>query len=1045
MIGKSISQYEILGKLGEGGMGEVYLAQDTKLNRRVALKFLPEEYASDESFKTRFKREAQAAAALNHPNIITIHEVAEYENRPFIAMEYVEGKPLKDLTAQKDLSISRVIDLTMQICAGLAKAHQTGIVHRDIKPQNILIDKDSRVRILDFGLAKLKPDVMLTRTGSTLGTVAYMSPEQAQGEDVDHRSDIFSFGVLAYELITGQLPFKGEHETAMVYSIVNETPEPLARYKSDVPDELQRIVDKALRKDPSTRYQSAADVAADLKELQKESTTHATLATRSVYQPHPRKRSKPVLVAAAIVIAGLILIAGYFLISRIPTPVVPGAEMAARSGWKNSIAVLPFRDFSPEKDHEYFCDGMTDAIIGKLSGLNDLKVISMSSVMRFRGQDRDIKEIGRELGVAAVLEGAIQKEDSRIRLSAQLINVMDGAHLWSETYDRELESVFTIQDEISQAIVNVLKIRLLGEDRTAFVKRHTDNLEAYNAYTQGRFLWNKRTEEHILKSMEYFKRAIELDPDYALAYAGLADAYSVLPSNVGTPVEEVLPQAREAAEKALKLDDKLAEAHASLGLIIGMGEERDNAEKEFLRAIELNPGYAYAHYWYSTWLGSMGRTEEEMREVEIASELDPLSVVILTNLGCKKLAEDSLKAEELIGRAIEIEPSRMSTYNAYGQCLRDLGRHEKALSVYARALEAAPSHVHTHNSFAYTYDEMGDFEKAMEHANKYVELAPDEANPYDSRGEIYAHNGKLDEAIADFEKALEIDPKFAPSSQRLMLAYLFKREYAKAEGLLGKSMSSDNPYDRAGARTALAFIPMLQGKFNRALAVLDEGIAADRSELERGWHDAHKHSIKLYIYLAREEYDQLLIELDIIREIQEEFQPQDLAKLRDAYAIIRAAQGRTAEAEELLRGLRADIDETDEYRMGEYWRTWGIVELIKGNPDAAVRYLNRGLWEGSKPLFEARYFLGQAYLEAGQPNEAAEVLKKALSRYDERQASIPIWSVKAHYYLGMAYEQSNRAEKAIEQYQEFLEYWKDADAGIPEVEDAKQRLKKLGV
>jgi tetratricopeptide (TPR) repeat protein/predicted Ser/Thr protein kinase len=1043
MIGKNIGHYKVVQKLGEGGMGEVFLAEDTKLNRQVALKFLPSQYALEENFKARFKREARAAAALNHPNIITIHEVSEHRGRPFIAMEYVEGESLKDLIAEKDLSFGKVIDIAGQICAGLAAAHKSGIIHRDIKPQNILMGKEGRVRILDFGLAKLERDAMLTRTGSTVGTVAYMSPEQVKGEEVDHRSDIFSFGVVLYELITTQTPFRGEHEAAVMHSILSDTPEPLARYKADVPEELQRIADKALRKDAGTRYQSAADLGADLKELRKEATTQATLSTKSVYRPVLRRRSRSILVAALVVV--VVVAAGYFLIERIPVQAPPGGEMLPEVGWRSSIAVLPFRDFSPNQDQLYFCDGMTDALIGKLSGLQDLKVISMSSVMRFRDPERDIKEIGRELGVAAVLEGSIQKEDSRIRLSAQLINVADGAHLWSQTYDREVNSVFAIQDEISRAIVDVLKIRLLGDDRTAFVKRHTDNLEAYNAYTQGRFLWNKRTEEHILKSIEYFEKAIELDPDYALAYVGLADAYAVLPSNVGTPVEEVLPKAREAVKKALELDDELAEAHASLGLISGMGEERENAEKEFLRAIELNPGYAYAHYWYSTWLGSMGRTEAEMREVEIASELDPLSVVILTNLGCKKLARDSLKAEELIERAIEIEPSRMSTYAAYGRCLRDLGWYEKALAVYARALEAAPTHVETYNSLAYTYDAMGDFEKAIEHANKFIELAPDEANPYDSRGEIYAHAGRLDEAIADFEKALEIDPEFAPSSQRLILSYLFKREYGKAESLIKKALSIDEPYHRAAARTALAFIPMLQGKFNRALAVLDEGIAADRSELDRGWYDANKHGVKLYVYLAREEYDQLLTELDIIRGIQEEFQPEDLAKLRDAYAIIRAAQGRIAEAEELLRGWRADIDETDEGQMGLYWRTLGIVELIKGNPDAAVRYLNRGLWDGTKPLFEARYFLGQAYLEAGQPNEAAEILEKALSRYDERHASLPIWSVKAHYFLGMAYEQSNRTDKAIEQYEEFLEYWKDADPGISEVEDARVRLGKLKI
>jgi len=433
MIGKTILHYKVVRKLGEGGMGEVYLAEDTKLDRQVALKFLSEQFASDQNFKVRFKREAQAAAALNHPNIITIHEVAEYEDRPFIAMEFVEGESLKELTARKDLSVQKVIDLGIQISQGLAKAHQAGIIHRDVKPQNILIDKDGRARICDFGLAKLRREVMLTRTGTTVGTVAYMSPEQGQGKEVDQRSDIFSLGVVLYEMITGQLPFKGEHEAAIVYSIVNETPEPLARYKANVPEGLERVVKKILRKDRDTRYQSAADITADLKELQRQSTTAATLSSKSALGVRKEKRSWAVPVVGVILLAAVVVIALLMLYSRTDVPTPPGAEMAARTGWKNSIAVLPFRDFSPGKDQEYFCDGMTDAIIGKLSGLEDLKIISMSSVMRYKAPEQDIREIGRELGVATILEGSIQQEENRIRLSAQLVSVADGSHLWSQT------------------------------------------------------------------------------------------------------------------------------------------------------------------------------------------------------------------------------------------------------------------------------------------------------------------------------------------------------------------------------------------------------------------------------------------------------------------------------------------------------------------------------------------------------------------------------------------------------------------------------------
>jgi serine/threonine protein kinase/tetratricopeptide (TPR) repeat protein len=1043
-VGKTISHYKVVRKLGEGGMGEVYLAQDTKLDRQVALKFLCEQFASDRSFKARFKREARAAAALNHPNIITIHEVAEHEDRPFIAMEFVEGQSLKELIAGKDLSIDKVTDLGIQISQGLAKAHQAGIVHRDVKPQNILIDKDGRARICDFGLAKLKREVMLTKTGTTVGTVSYMSPEQGQGKEVDQRSDIFSLGVVLYEMVTGQLPFKGEHEAAIVYSIVNEAAEPLARYKADVPEELQRIVDKALRKDPQTRYQSAADMVADLKEVQRESATTGTLSARSAFRVPQKGRLRVVAIIGAILIAAVAVMALLLLSSRTDLPVPPGAEMAARTGWKNSIAVLPFRDFSPEGDQEYFCDGMTDAIIGKLSGLENLKVISMSSVMRFRDPNRDIKEIGRELGVAAVLEGSIQKEDSRIRLGAQLVNVADGAHLWSDRYDRELESVFAIQDEISQAIVDVLKIRLLGDDRTAFAKRHTENLEAYNAYAQGRFLWNKRTEEHLMRAIEYFERAVKLDPNYALAYAGLADAYSVLPSNVGTPVEEVLPKAKEAARKALELDDKLGEAHASMGLALKLEKDMSGAEKEYLQAIQLNPAYAYAHYWYAMLLGEMGRGEESRKELETAFELDPLSVVILVYLADTKWESgDSLEAAELMERALEIEPTRVATYWAFGGGLRRAGRLEDAVRVYKRAIEIDSTYRGAHNQLCYTYNEMGDFEKALEAADNYVRSLPNEPDAYDTRGDIYAYNGRLNQAIENYRKALEVDPEFTNSLRNLFGAYLFKREYEKAESLVREALLSNEQQVRTAARTYMAFIPMFQGRLNQALAVLDEGIAADESDREPGSDLAYKHLVKFLIYMETERFDLARKELEIVRAFQEKYLPKDPTRMRDMYAVFSALEGQYGQADELLQTWRADIDENNEEQMIHYSQIAGIVELIKGNPQAAIDHLRNGLYDGFTPLFEIRYFLALAYLESDQAEQAAEILERALLRYDKNRMESPMWSVKAHFYLGQAYERLGRTQDAVDQYEEFLEWWKDADPGIVEVEDAKGRLEEL--
>jgi serine/threonine protein kinase/Tfp pilus assembly protein PilF len=1041
MIGKIFGHYKVVQKLGEGGMGEVFLAEDTKLNRQVALKFLPSQFASEESFKARFKREAQAAAALNHPNIITIHEVSEYEGRPYIAMEYVEGQSLKGLIGKKDMTINQVFDIAIQICEGLTKAHQQGIVHRDVKPQNILVDKDGRARILDFGLARLEREAMITRTGSTVGTVAYMSPEQARGERVDQRSDIFSLGVVLYEMITLQTPFRGEHEAAMMNSILSDTPEPLARYKADVPQELERIVDKALRKDINTRYQSAADMMADLKQIQMETMT---LSTKSVVRTAKVSRTGPILVSGAILLAVAVIIVGYLVLSRTPTSVPPGMGKLEKAGWENSVAVLPFRDFSPDQDQEYFCDGMTDAIISKLSGLEDLKVISMSSVMRFKEPEQDIKEIARELGVSTVLEGSIQKEDSRIRLSAQLISASDGSHLWSDTYDRELESVFAIQDEISQAIVGVLRIRLLGADRIAFTKRYTDNVEAYNAYTQGRFLWNKRTEENLMKAIEYFERAVELDPEYALAYSGLADVYNVLPSNVGTPVEEVLPKAKEAANKALDLDDNLGEAHASLGLALSLEEDTLGAEKEYLKAIELNPGYAYAHYWYSLLLGETGRHEESLRELKTAYELDPLSVVILVNLSSKRWESgDSLQALELIERALDIEPTRMATYSTFGRGLRMSGRLEDAVAIYQRAIQIDSTYSSAYNQLCYTYNEMGDFERAIKSADHYVQSLPDEPDAYDTRGDIYAYNGRLNKAIENYQQAIKVDPEFGTSLEKLFSAYLFNREYDKADSMARLTLQVDDPKIRAAVRSALILIPLYQGKYNLALKLADEGIAADRAEQEESWDWAYKHSIKFFIYMETERLDLARQELEIMKALQEKHLPENPTRLRDVYAVISALEGEYGQANELLRTWRADIDEEDEEQMANYWRLKGVVEFIKGNTQAAITHLQDYLYEDYTPIFEIRYFLAQAYLESGQAEQAADVLEKTLSRFDNYRAQYPTWSVKAHYYLGQAYEQLGRIQDAVYQYEEFLEWWKDADPGITEVEDAKLRLARL--
>jgi len=708
MIGKTISHYKVLEKLGEGGMGEVYLAQDTKLNRWVALKFLPAQYASDEEFKMRFKREAQAAAALNHPNIITIHEVSEYESRPYICMEYVEGELLKDLIAEKDLSIGKVTDIAMQTCEGLAKAHQAGIVHRDVKPQNILIDRDGRVRILDFGLAKLRRDAMLTRTGSTVGTVAYMSPEQAQGEKVDHRSDIFSLGVVLYEMITGQLPFKGEHEAALVYSIVNENPEPLARYKSDVPGELQRIVEKGMEKNREMRYQHVDDLRADLSKLREEvkSGVTKTLVTRAKSSP--------------------------------------------------SIAVLPFTNLSADKEQEYFCDGMAEEIINALTHVEDLRVVARTSAFAFKYKREDIREIGRKLKVETLLEGSVRKAGNRLRISAQLINVADGYHLWSERYDRDMEDVFAIQDEISLAIVDKLKLKLLGGEKAKLVKRHTEDLGAYNLYLKGRYFWNKRTEQGYQKALEYSQQAIERDPTYALAYAGIADCYDLLGWYDYLPPEEAFPRAKAAAEKALEMDETLAEANASLGWISANYDwDWLAAESKYKRAIELNPSYATVHQWYAEYLSYMGRHDESIAEAKRAQELDPLSIIINNDLG---------------------------------QVLYYARQYDRAIEQLQKALELDPDFIIAHFFLAFLYAQKAMYGEAIAEVQKAMNLSGGgDLLMVAQLGTIYSSSGRRDEAKKVLDELYELSKQRYVSPFYIALIYVGLRQKNQAFEWLEKA------------------------------------------------------------------------------------------------------------------------------------------------------------------------------------------------------------------------------------------------------------------
>jgi serine/threonine protein kinase len=589
MIGKTISHYKILEKLGSGGMGTVYKAQDTKLDRFVALKFLPPHIGADDNEKKRFIHEAKAASALQHNNICTIHEIGETDDgQMFICMDYYEGETLKKKIERGPLKLEDAIDISIQIAQGLAKAHSKEIIHRDIKPANILLTEEEQVKIVDFGLAKLAGQTVLTKEGTTIGTVAYMSPEQARGEVVDHRTDIWAVGVVLFEMLTGELPFKGEYEHAIIYSIINEEPKPIVDKRPEMIKESEEIVNKTLTKEKEERYQNIGDLLVKLRSL--------------------KERIQPDI----------------------------SNKQALRMKPLPSIAVLPFRDMSPQKDQDYFCEGIAEEIINALTHIEGLRVIARTSAFAFKDKFDDVREIGKKLGVETLLEGSVRKSGNRLRITAQLITVADGSHLWSERYDREIDDLFLIQDEVSLQITENLKIRLAHKEKIMLAKRYTEDIETYNLYLKGRFHWAKYTEEGFKKGIEYYQQAIQRDPTYALAYAGVAICHTFLGYYLYLNPKDEFDKAEAAAKKALEIDDCLSEALLALGWIkVCRDRNWSGSETVFRQTLDLNPGYSTGHLFYAILLSVIGRNKEAIAEAEKAEELDPLSPLIGALVGLR--------------------------------------------------------------------------------------------------------------------------------------------------------------------------------------------------------------------------------------------------------------------------------------------------------------------------------------------------------------------------------------------------------------------------
>jgi serine/threonine protein kinase/Tfp pilus assembly protein PilF len=709
MIGQTISHYRILEKLGEGGMGVVYKAEDTKLKRAVALKFLPAHLLESDENKARFIREARAAASLSHPNICTIYEFDEFDGQAFIAMEYLEGLSLKQKVASGPLPLAEILDIASQVAEGLQKAHAEGITHRDIKPANVMITTDGQAKILDFGLAISPGATRVTRIGTMLGTIAYMSPEQAQARAVDRRTDIWSTGVMLYEMVTGKPPFQADHEQATIHLILNEEPPRVRSHRADTPKQLEGIIEKCLSKDTGERYENAEALKTDLESII-QSQRPGTARTKISVQ-----KSKP------------------------------------------SIAVLPFRDMSSQRDQEYFCEGIAEELINALVKLEGLRVAARTSTFQFRDRDSDIKKIGEKLQVGTVLEGSIRKSGNRLRITAQLINVEDGFHLWSEKYDRELQDIFAIQDEISLAIVDKLKVRLLGEERSALVKRHTANQEAHNLYLKGLYFWNRRLEGGMKLAMKHFHQAIEKDPGYALAHVGIADTYNITGLFSYLPPKETFPKAIAAAKKALEIDETLGEAHASLAFAATLYDwDWSKAEKEFRRAIELNPNYATAHEWYAIYLFAMGRFDESIIEAKRARDLDPLSIIIHSVVGIAyyyaRRYDESITSHL---KALEMDRNFLlaNTYITLPYVAN--GMYDEALETVRDAEPMAAEDAFSLGFFGLTYGLCGQKEDALRLLDILSKLAKKRYVSPMHRANVVLGLGRRDEGLDLLEEAYQ--------------------------------------------------------------------------------------------------------------------------------------------------------------------------------------------------------------------------------------------------------------------------------------------------
>jgi TolB-like protein/Tfp pilus assembly protein PilF len=757
--GTRLGPYKIEAPIGAGGMGEVYRATDTRLNRDVAVKILSSRLTAEPGAKQRFEREAHTASALNDPHICTIYDVGEHDGRQFLVMELLEGQTLKQYMDGQGLAVEQVLKLGMQIAAALQTAHGKGIIHRDVKPANIFVTEGGEIKVLDFGLAKLLPptdqdathSLTLTEPQAVLGTLPYMAPEQLRGEKTDARTDIWGVGAVLYEMATSQRPFREELSTRLTDAILHQPLTPPRALNGAIPTELERIILKCLDKDPENRFQSATELVVDLRRLSTPNSQSA--GTLSAAKARGWRRTVRPLAYAA---AGVLVLAAV-LVAMNPGGWRERLLTRAASPRIQSLAVLPLANLSHDPEQDYFADGMTEALIANLAQVSVLRVISRTSVMHYKGTDKTLPQIARDLNVDAVIEGTVQRSGDRVQVTAQLIEGQTDVHLWAKTYDRKFQDVLVIQSELAQAIVGEIKAHLTPQEREHLAHARPINPDAYNAYLLGAYHANKRNPEALDKGIEYFQQAIRIDPSYARAYAGLAEAYIERDIWGGLGIGKSADQVRAATFKALELDGELAEAHALLAHIHFQYDwDWQGTEAEYKRAVELNPNLAGVYVGYAYYLQAMGRQQEALAAAHRAVELDPLSASNITD---------------------------------EGRILYRARQYEGAIARYQRALELDPGYVPALSRMAEAYEEWGKYDQALAALQRFQQAAADRRDIRRPLGRLYARMGRQREAL-EIIRTIEADPNTSGSAFALAVIYSALGDRDRAIAALEKGVQT---------------------------------------------------------------------------------------------------------------------------------------------------------------------------------------------------------------------------------------------------------------